>query len=637
MTTPGFFLAHQRKLGFFIIALFEVMAMEAYAADPSYAWSHFAGSPSGEGGSTDGAVNDARFYGPRSVAIDNSGNFLVADGGNHSIRKITPAGVVSTFAGDPRFAGTADGTGSAARFERPSGIALDPWGNIYVSDDDAPTIRKITPAGEVSTFAGSPDAYGSTDGIGSAARFTSIYGVAADSLGNVYVADTLNYTIRKITPDGSVSTFAGSAELSGSTDGVGSDARFGYPSGVAVDRSGNVFVADAQNSVIRKITPDRRVTTIAGSAGLIGDADGVGSDARFVSPSGIAVDLAGNVYIGDPDAHMIRKITPSLMVSTLGGVGGSQGQTDGTGSAARFRFPWGVVVDSTGNLFVAELGNNAIRRGSALETSPARLVNISTRSFAGSGSSTQIAGFIIGGLSARKVLIRAGGPYLDQFGVPGTLSDPVLTLYEGSTPILTNDDWSTNAMEVTEASTKVGAVGFSAGGKDAALVATLRPGIPYTAIVTGKGSATGAAIVEAYDADDGLDSRLVNISTRSFVGVGGNIQIGGFILKGQGARKVLIRAGGPYLSQYGVDGVLADPVLTVFQGSTAIAQNDDWGSNASEVTEATLAANLTAFSAGSKDSAVVLTLNADAGYTAQVSGKDGSTGNAIIEIYEVRQ
>lgn len=269
----------------------------------------------------------------------------------------------------------------------------------------------------------------------------------------------------------------------------------------------------------------------------------------------------------------------------------------------------------------------------AVATAPARLVNISTRSFAGSGSSTQIAGFIVSGSANRKLLIRSGGPYLNQFGVNGTLADPVLTLYEGSVPIATNDDWGADAAAISAASLTGGVVPFSAGSKDAAIVATLRPGVPYTAQVTGKGNATGVGIIEVYDVDDGTASSLSNISTRSFVGAGANIQIAGTILSGAAARKVLIRAGGPYLSQFGVGDVLADPVLTVFKGELQIAQNDDWGSVSAEVDAAQKSAGVLSFAAGSKDAALVLTLEPGAPYTMQVAGKDGTTGNALVEVY----
>jgi hypothetical protein len=249
----------------------------------------------------------------------------VADSYNETIRKITLAGVVTTLAGSAGVSGSADGTGSAARFSSPGGVATDSGGNIYVTDAAA-TIRKITPSGVVTTLAGSASGRGSEVGTGSAASFNRPAGVAADSGGNVYVADTDNSTIRKITPAGVVTTVAGSAGLRGSADGTGSAARFNSPWGVATDSSGNVYVADSRNDTIRKITPAGVVTTLAGSAGFFGSEDGTGSAARFNSPWGVATDSSGNVYVADSGNHTIRKMTPAGVVTTLAGLPGLKGR-----------------------------------------------------------------------------------------------------------------------------------------------------------------------------------------------------------------------------------------------------------------------------------------------------------------------
>jgi streptogramin lyase len=312
-------------------------------------------------GSADGTGSAARFYYPAGVAVDGSGNVYVADSGS-TIRTITPAGVVTTLAGTAGASGSADGTGSAARFNVPKGVAVDGSGNVYVADTSNHTIRKITPAGGVTTLAGTAGAYGSADGTGSAARFYYPEGVAVDASGNVYVADAGNNTIRKITPAGVVTTLAGTARLQGSADGTGSAARFYYPRGVAVDGSGNVYVADTQNSTIRAITPAGAVTTLAGTAGSPGSADGTGSAARFYYPYGVAVDGSGTVYVADSWNYTIRKITLSGVVTTLAGTAGASGTADGTGSAARFYQPWGVAVDGSGTVYVADSQNHTIRK-----------------------------------------------------------------------------------------------------------------------------------------------------------------------------------------------------------------------------------------------------------------------------------
>ena len=291
-------------------------------------------------GNADGAGNTARFDRPIGAAVDNEGNVFVADYYNHTVRKVTPTGVVSTFAGlaSP---GNDDGTGGAARFWFPQSAAVSVGGDVYVADRTNNTIRKITPAGVVSTLAGLAGNAGSADGTGSAARFDLPTGVAVDSAANVYVADLHNNTIRKITPAGVVSTFAGLAGSSGGGDGTGSAARFNAPAGVAVDNANNVYVAEFYNNTIRKITPAAVVSTLAGSAGLFGSADGNGSAARFAYPYSVAVDGAGNVYVADSDNHTIRKITPAGLVSTLAGSARVFGSADGIGAAARFYYPSG--------------------------------------------------------------------------------------------------------------------------------------------------------------------------------------------------------------------------------------------------------------------------------------------------------
>jgi sugar lactone lactonase YvrE len=305
----------------------------------------------------------ARFDHPGDVAVDSAGNVYVADTYNHLIRKITPAGEVTTLAGAAGSPGSMNGTGTAAHFNNPSGVAVDSAGNVYVTEVWSNTIRKITPAGEVTTLAGAVVETGSTDGTGTAARFYNPSDVAVDGAGNVYVADLGNYVIRKITPSAEVTTLAGAPLLrEESTDGTGAAARFYLPNGVAADRSGNIYVADTVNHTIRKVTPAGVVTTLAGKPGSTGSTDGAGNTARFNFPRGAAVDHAGNIYVADTENHTIRKVTPAGVVTTLAGTAGMTGITDGTGTAARFNRPNGVAVDSAGNVYVADTGNHTIRK-----------------------------------------------------------------------------------------------------------------------------------------------------------------------------------------------------------------------------------------------------------------------------------
>lgn len=257
---------------------------------------------SGAAGSVDGTGVGASFKGPAGVAVDKAGNIYVADSSNNLIRKISSGGAVTTLAGNGAV-GSADGAGAAASFNAPLGVAVDGSGNVYVADDGNNLIRMITPVGIVSTLAGNLNR-GSADGTGAAASFSVPAGVALDTAGNLYVADRMDNLIRKVTPAGVVTTLAGSS-VSGNTNGTGNAASFAQPNGVAVDAQGNVYVADLSNNLVRMITPAGVVTTLAGS-GVSGAADGVGTAASFSGPAGVAVDASGNVYVAD--SHSVRKI-----------------------------------------------------------------------------------------------------------------------------------------------------------------------------------------------------------------------------------------------------------------------------------------------------------------------------------------
>lgn len=268
---------------------------------------------SGSAGFANGTGTAAQFSSPSGVAVDAAGNVYVADSNNHRIRKISAAGVVSTLAGSGS-AGYGDGTGTAARFDSPSGVAVDTSGNVYVADSNNHRIRKITPAGVVSTLAGDGTS-AFADGTGTAARFTWPYGVAVDATGTVYVADTNGNRIRKITSAGVVTTLAGSGS-GGYSDGSGTAASFNRPYGVAVTAAGTVYVADTDNHRIRRITPGGTVTTLAGS-GASGYVDGTGTAAQFYWSDGIGVDAWGNVYVADTGNARIRTISSTALVTTL--------------------------------------------------------------------------------------------------------------------------------------------------------------------------------------------------------------------------------------------------------------------------------------------------------------------------------
>ncbi len=328
---------------------------------PSVMVSTIAGSLVGGipvGGSLDGMGTAASFLYPDGIALDNNGNLFVTDN-YYQVRQITSSLAVTTIAGSTQ-GGYLDGPGITARFLGASGIAADGNGNLFVVDSYNSVIRKISPAHVVSTFAGNQSAIGSIskDGTGTAATFKYIQGIAADLNGNLFVTD--GYTIRKITPAGVVTTFAGNG-IKGSANGKGTIASFNSMAGIAVDANGNVYVSDTGNDLIRKITPAGVVSTMAGN-GTRGYLDGTGTSAGFSDPVGIAVDAKGNIYVAD--YHVIRRITPDGAVVTIAGDTTDKiaGGKDGPGKTATFFNASGIVVATNGDLYVADYGDNLIRK-----------------------------------------------------------------------------------------------------------------------------------------------------------------------------------------------------------------------------------------------------------------------------------
>lgn len=389
MPTPAGIQVRHRiaALGALLVLTFAATTLRAQNVSAPLAVTTLAGT-AGERQVTNGTGSAARFYAPAGLILNAQGDLIVADTCNNLFRKVTAAGVVSIFSGAPIDAetrpiniGSADGSASQASFHigdyLSSGgtygtpiytivgsntLGIDSSGNIYFADTMNNTVRKIASDGSVTTIAGTPGSQGNEDGPGTSARFLAPGGVAVDSAGNVYVADSGNNTVRKITPARVVSTLAGTARTFGSTDGTGTAARFLNPSGVAVDTSGNVYVTDSGNHIIRKISASGVVTTLAGSAGNRGTADGGGTQARFNNPTGVTVDSTGFLYVADTSNHAIRKISPTGTVSTIAGSVGISGTANGTGTAAQFNEPYGVTVSSSGTLYISDSSNNTIRQ-----------------------------------------------------------------------------------------------------------------------------------------------------------------------------------------------------------------------------------------------------------------------------------
>jgi uncharacterized delta-60 repeat protein len=332
---------------------------------PTLGWTTLAGLP-GVSGSTNGTASGARFSTPAALAVDGDGFVYVADQANFAIRRISPSGEATTIAGLPGTSGTNDGVGTLARFLLPQGIALDGVGNLYVADTGSHTIRKLARSASgwtVSTVAGSPGVAGAQDGTAMFSRFNQPTGVAFDAAaGILYVADTGNHAIRRVTPQGVVTTFAGELGVRGNSNGTGPGAHFNGPQHLGVDAAGNILVADTGNCTVRRMTPEAVTTTLAGSAGNGGNVDGPASIARFNSPGAVALDAAGNILVTDSLSHTVRKITPAGVVSTVAGLAAASGVRNGVGGLARFNHPYGVAADRWGGIYVADSWNHTVRK-----------------------------------------------------------------------------------------------------------------------------------------------------------------------------------------------------------------------------------------------------------------------------------
>lgn len=303
----------------------------------------------------------ARFTRPLRITTDSNSNMYITDSNSHNIRKIDTDGLVTTFAGSISGAsGSADGNGTNARFNQPYGIICDSNDNVYVADRLNHTIRKITPAGDVTTLVGTVGTGGYTDGIGTAVKLNYPFSLECDPNNNLYVGD--NGTIRKFTTSGTVTTFVGSS-ATGYVDGTGTAAKLAFVYDMTLDSNGNLFIISTLPT-IRKITPAGVVTTFAGNSGIAAHVNGTGTAARFNSLDGITIDKNDVMYVSETDgalANRIRKILPTGVVSDLAGFTVT-GSTDGTGTVARFNAPTGMVIDSTGVMYVCDNGNSLIRK-----------------------------------------------------------------------------------------------------------------------------------------------------------------------------------------------------------------------------------------------------------------------------------
>ena len=483
-----------------------------------------------------------------------------------------------------KFTPTGARTTFATGLGNPAGVAFDPKGNLFVSDNLHGLIVKITPAGAKSTFA---------------AGLNKPFGLAFDSNGNLLEADNGSGFIFKFSPTGAKTTFA--TGLNG-------------PAGLAIDAANNVYEANFTGNTIFKITPAGAATTFAG--GL-----------KF--PDGIYSDRIGDLLEGDVGSGNVNGFAPNgVKTATFGG----------------FSQPTGVSKDAAGNVFVSDNARGTIHKIApngtrttfatglfnpqylVFESPTAQLTSISTRVSVGTGNDVSIAGFIISGTQPKEVLIRGLGPTLSHFGVMNALQDPTLQLHSGNTVLASNNDWQ-SAPNSDQIPTNL----RPPDPRESAILITLAPGA-YTAIEAGNNNTTGVGLVEVYDLNTAVFSELTSISTRGFVQTGDNVMIGGFInAGGNGSTEVLVRALGPTLRSFGVTDALPDPTIQVANANGQIvASNDNWKTTQQSAIQVTGLAP-----PNDLEPAVLITLP-NAAHTAVVSGKNGATGVALVEVYKIR-
>jgi sugar lactone lactonase YvrE len=623
----------------------------------SAAVSTLAGSPAFVG-YADGTGTGARFNAPFGIVTDSSGNIYLADSGNTTVRKITASAVVTTVAGSAG-AGFSDGAGSSAGFFEPTNICTDPSGNMYVADESNHTIRKVTPGGVVTTFAGSPGASGSSDGTGSAAQFYYPFGVASDAAGNIFVADRSNHIIRKITPAGVVTTIAGTVGKAGSVNGAGTAAEFNLPEGITVDANGNIFVAEGQNDDVRMISSSGTVTTLAGNPGVVGSNDGTGSAAQFNLPAGVAVDGNDNVYVADYGNNTVRKITSAGVTTTIAGQPGIPGSADGTGTAATFYSPTGIAIDPSGNLYIAEESNNTIRKITQAGV-VTTLAGVPYSTVTVNGQTTKVGIGSSDGTGSAAEFDAPDGITLDSSGniyVADTGNGEIRKGYYSTSPVISTQPLDQfvspgGSATFTVAATGAGTLSYQwnydgtaiSGATGASYTVTnaqLAEGGQYSVTVTNANGSATSTSATLYVNQATSAARLTNLSTRVEVGTGANILIVGFEISGTGTETLLIRGDGPVLAGFGVTGALATPTLSVYKSNsdgtnTLLTTNTGWGTNSNATEIANVSAQVGAFAlpSGSADCAILTNL-APGPYTVEIAGVGNTTGVALAEVYEV--
>ena len=706
---------------YFALVVF-VAAMLPAGGQPSdlpYIFTTFVGL-GGSSGSADGLGSEARLNRPWGLTIDRDGNLTFTESANHLVRRVTPSGSVTTLAGRAGISGWANGSGSTALFggtagtppsvnlpstvpTGPFGITQDGASNFFILDANFQVIRQLTSTNLVSNYAGTNQIASHLDGPVAFAQFKVPLAITLLPDGALLVADTFNHVLRQISVNGIVSTLAGIPGVAGSRDGPSATSLFLHPCAVAVSSTGIIYATDA-NNLVRRLTPSASVprtytvTSIAGTPLAGGSTDGVGAAARFGPPPetltgtrtyvsgltlnpglsgagtalyaisglpGLAVDDQGNVLVTDHANHTIRQVSPTGLVTTIGGQAVNSGRVDGVGPNARFSNPAGIVVGADGTLYIADAGNHTIRKGTRV-TRPSILAAPADRSVAvGTGTTftvmaaalpapsyqwmknqTTIAGATSNSLSFANVTTDHAGAYAvvvaNDYGstvtLPATLSvvtTPLITAQPiGGVRLVGESITLSVAVEAGPGTTfqwlrnDIPVVGATSARLTLTNIEALTAGT-YTVIVTNlAGSTTSAAAIVTLKT-----SKIINLSVRSAIATGQTLTVG-FVVAGTG-KPLLIRAVGPGLRPFGLSSVLPDPTLVLYGPRGAAGSSDNWGETALAPQIATVAQSVGAFAlpAASLDAAI-LTTAGNSALTVQAADKNSAGGIVLLELYD---
>jgi hypothetical protein len=511
-----------------------------------------------------------------------AGDLYVSSFGTQDVVRISPDGTQALVVGN---------------LVGPTGMAFDSKGILYVGQYDGTVVKIIN--GAATPFA-------------SGMATQSFFGLAFDKFGTLHVTESKNGVVTRIAPDGT-KTIHASGLL--------------HPNGIAFDTQGNFFVstfgASVNEGIIYKYTPTGR-TTFASA---------------IKNSGGLAFDAAGNLYGAEAAAGTISKYTPAGAKSTFATV-----------HSVRY-----LAFDPAGNLYAADnistiskvTPNGTVSSfksinsvsGLAIEPSLSQPLNISTRVNVQTGDNALIGGFIATGTATKKLMVRAIGPSLASFGVPGSLQDTTLEVRAANGSVIaTNDNWKINAQTNQSQQAAIQATGLApSDDRESALMIEVAPA-GFTAVVRGKNNTTGVGLVEIYDLNQTTDSRLANISTRGVVGTDANVMIGGFIVgSGNGAAKLMIRAIGPSLTNFGVSGALSDPMLSLRDSNgSELASDDDWGLSFGGDDSRAKAIENTGLAPSDIHESAILTTLPNGNYTAIVAGYQGGTGVGLVEVYNLR-